>query len=58
VADAVEKNTATTRTWTIGRSPGGQTFYVRWGDAFVAACSLLSLSALALTFVPARHAKV
>jgi apolipoprotein N-acyltransferase len=37
------------RTWKVARTDGGRTFYVRFGDAFVAACSLLSLVALALT---------
>ena len=56
VADAVEKHTATVRTWTVARSAGDQTFYVKYGDGFVAACSLVSLLALLLTYVrrPAR----
>lgn len=54
VLDMVEKNTATVRTWNIGRTQNDKTFYVKWGDAFVAACSLVSLTALLLTFVPLR----
>ena len=38
------------RAWPVSRSDGGQTFYVEHGDAFAAACSLLSLACLALAF--------
>jgi apolipoprotein N-acyltransferase len=48
--DIAPKYTATTRTWTVGRAGDDKTFYVRWGDAFVAACALLGLLALALSF--------
>lgn len=37
------------RTWTVARSDGGKTFYVRFGDAFVAACTIVGLFAIALT---------
>ena len=37
------------RAWPAARSDGRQTFYVEHGDAFVAACALLSLAALAST---------
>src|ERR1051326_7696389 len=37
------------RTWTVARSDGAQTFYVRFGDAFAAFCSLTSLFAVVLT---------
>jgi apolipoprotein N-acyltransferase len=37
------------RTWEVARSDGRQTFYVRFGDSFVAACALVSLIALTLT---------
>jgi apolipoprotein N-acyltransferase len=37
------------RIWPVGRSDGGQTFYVRYGDAFAAACSFVGLTALALS---------
>jgi apolipoprotein N-acyltransferase len=37
------------RAWPAARSDGRQTFYVEHGDAFVAACALLSLAALAAT---------
>jgi apolipoprotein N-acyltransferase len=37
------------RTWTVERSGGGQTFYVMFGDSFAAACSFVSLLAVALS---------
>jgi apolipoprotein N-acyltransferase len=37
------------RAWTIGRGNVEKTFYVRFGDSFVAACALVSLFAVALT---------
>ena len=38
------------RAWPVARSNGGRTFYVEHGDAFAAACTLLSLACVALTF--------
>ena len=38
------------RAWPVARSDGGKTFYVRFGDAFVAACALVSLFAVAMSF--------
>ena len=38
------------RTWEVARSDRRQTFYTRFGDSFVAACTLISLFAVALTF--------
>jgi apolipoprotein N-acyltransferase len=35
------------RVWTAARGDGDGSFYVKYGDVFVAACSLLSLAALA-----------
>lgn len=37
------------RTWEVARSDGRQTFYTKFGDSFVAACTLISLFAVALT---------
>ncbi|MDQ3917858.1 MAG: apolipoprotein N-acyltransferase [Acidobacteriota bacterium] len=37
------------RAWTVSRAQGGQTFYVMFGDAFAAACSFVSLLAVALS---------
>ena len=38
------------RAWPVARSAGGHTFYVEHGDAFAAACALLSILALAATW--------
>ena len=44
------------RAWTVGRSDGGKTFYVLFGDVFVAACALVSLFAVALTMKRKKRA--
>ncbi|HEU4597197.1 MAG TPA: apolipoprotein N-acyltransferase [Pyrinomonadaceae bacterium] len=49
VLDATEEFSPAVRTWAVARSDGQQTFYVRHGDAFVVACSLLSVAAFALS---------
>jgi apolipoprotein N-acyltransferase len=49
VTDETGRFQEAVRTWTVERSDGGQTFYVRFGDAFVTACSFVSLLMLALT---------
>lgn len=49
VTDATTRYTADARAWTVGRSTGGQTFYVRYGDLFVMVCAALSLLFMALT---------
>jgi apolipoprotein N-acyltransferase len=55
VLDATEKFTPAVRTWAVARSDGRQTFYVRHGDAFVAACSLLGVAAFALSLRRSRE---
>ncbi|HST50861.1 MAG TPA: apolipoprotein N-acyltransferase [Pyrinomonadaceae bacterium] len=50
VTDETGRFREAVRTWTVARAVGEQTFYVRFGDAFVAACSLVSVLMLALTF--------
>jgi apolipoprotein N-acyltransferase len=50
VQDAAEKLRPAARVWTAARAAGGQTFYVRHGDLFVALCAALSALALALSF--------
>ncbi|MCA1591448.1 MAG: apolipoprotein N-acyltransferase [Acidobacteria bacterium] len=49
VLDATGKFQTATRTWTVARSDGEQTFYVLHGDIFVAGCSLISLVAIGAT---------
>jgi apolipoprotein N-acyltransferase len=46
------------RTWEVARSDGRQTFYTRFGDSFVAACTLASLFAVALTLMRRKTASV
>jgi hypothetical protein len=49
VTDETGRFVEAVRTWPVARSDGRKTFYVEYGDAFAAACALLSLAALALT---------
>ncbi|HLM55020.1 MAG TPA: apolipoprotein N-acyltransferase [Pyrinomonadaceae bacterium] len=46
VSDATGRFEQAARVWTVAHGDGGRSFYVKYGDAFVAACSLLSLAAL------------
>lgn len=57
VQDATLKFQTAIRVWTVARSDGRKTFYVEHGDMFVAACSVASLMALALTFGRARRVR-
>ena len=50
VSDETGRFQEAVRAWEVARSDGRQTFYTRFGDSFVAACTLISLFALALTF--------
>ncbi len=47
ISDAAEVYTEATRTWTISKSNGGQTFYVRYGDWFAWLCVMVSFGLLA-----------
>jgi apolipoprotein N-acyltransferase len=49
VSDETGRFQEAVRTWPVSRSDGGETFYARFGDSFVAACACLSLLALILT---------
>ncbi len=50
VLDQADVYTEATRVWTVGKSDGKQTFYVRYGDWFAWLCSILSLSLLFYSF--------
>ena len=50
ISDAAEPYTEATRVWTIGKSDGSQTFYVRYGDWFAWLCSMVSLILIFLSF--------
>lgn len=58
VSDETGRFVEAARTWEVARSDGRQTFYTRFGDSFVAACSFVSLFAVALTFRRRRVAVV
>jgi len=46
VLDAAEVYAEATRVWTISKSGGSQTIYVRYGDWFAGLCSIISLALL------------
>ena len=50
VLDAAQPYTEDTRTWTVSKSDGEQTFYVRYGEWFAWLCSLVSLVLLSICF--------
>jgi apolipoprotein N-acyltransferase len=56
VSDETGRFVEAVRAWPVARSGGGQTFYVRFGDAFALACSFVGLFALALTLRGRRRA--
>ena len=59
VSDAAKPYAEDTRVWTIAKSDGSQTFYVRYGDWFAWLCSIASLALLFWSFrkgiSPQRH---
>ncbi len=50
VSDAADVYTEATRIWTVSKSDGKQTIYVKYGDWFAWLCSLVSLALLFLSF--------
>lgn len=50
ISDAAESYTEATRVWTVAKSDGKQTFYVKYGDWFAWLCSIASLGLLILSF--------
>lgn len=50
VSDAAEVYQEATRVWTVSKSDGKQTIYVRYGDWFAWTCSILSLVLLFFSF--------
>jgi apolipoprotein N-acyltransferase len=56
ISDAAEPYTQATRVWTISKSDGRQTFYVKYGDWLAWLCSLVSL-VLILLAVRRKFAK-
>jgi len=54
VIDPAQSYTEDSRVWSIAKSDGGQTFYVKYGDWFAWLCSIVTLVSLALSFKPKR----
>lgn len=50
ISEAAQPYTADARVWTISKSDGRQTFYVRYGDWFAWLCSIASLALLFWSF--------
>lgn len=48
--DATGRFQEAVRVWPVARESEGKTFYVRFGDAFAAACAFVSVFAVALSF--------
>ena len=54
VLDAAKPYTEDTRIWTISKSDGSQTFYVKYGDWFAWLCSIMSLALLSICLWKSR----
>jgi apolipoprotein N-acyltransferase len=50
VLDAADVYTEAARVWTVSKSDGSQTFYVKYGDWFAWLCSIVSLALLFLSY--------
>ncbi len=51
VADAADVYTEATRVWSVSKSDGKQTFYVKYGEWFALLCSFVSLALLFFCFL-------
>ena len=51
VLDATQPYTEDTRVWSVAKSDGSQTFYVRFGDWFAWLCSLVTVGLLVFGFL-------
>jgi apolipoprotein N-acyltransferase len=51
IRDATNDFEIATRVWTISKSNGEETFYVKYGDLFAAVCTILSFIFLGLSFI-------
>ena len=56
VISPTEGYTEDSRVWSVSKSDGSQTFYVKYGDWFAWLCSIVTLVSLALSFNPKRRA--
>ena len=50
VLDATKPYQEDTRVWSVSKSDGSQTFYVKYGDWFAWLCTIISIGLLALAF--------
>ena len=57
IQDAADVYTEATRTWTISRSNGEKTFYVRYGDWFAWLCIIVSFGLIAWSIFLRRRRK-
>ena len=55
IRDAADVYAEATRVWTISKSDGNQTIYVKYGDWFAWLCSLVSLVLLLLSFLKRKN---
>jgi len=55
VIDPAASYTEDSRVWSVSRSDGGQTFYVKYGDWFAWVCSIVTIISLALSLKPKRR---
>jgi apolipoprotein N-acyltransferase len=56
ISDATNDYEIATRVWTISKSNGEETFYVKYGDLFAVLCTVLSFIFLGLTFLNRKKA--
>jgi apolipoprotein N-acyltransferase len=54
VLDAAESYVEDTRVWSVAKSDGSQTFYVKYGDWFAWLCSILTMALLVFSLVRRR----
>ena len=54
VLDAAASYTEDTRVWSVSKSDGKQTFYVKYGDWFAWLCSILTIGLLGVSFASRR----
>ncbi len=55
ISDATKPYTEDVRVWTVSKSNGAQTFYVKYGDWFAWACSIVSLALIFLIFIKTQR---
>jgi apolipoprotein N-acyltransferase len=56
ILDATRAYTEDTRVWTIAKSDGSQTFYVKYGDWFAWICSAVTIFLLVFSFIRRKPA--